>query len=77
MERFEKFMEKLSQFDFDQFDEIYLDLKYFEEKTGKRLDDNDITFSMDEQTVPKKILNKDLEKLINLEKVFDNLMFFL
>ncbi|XP_014226840.1 5'-3' exoribonuclease 1 isoform X1 [Trichogramma pretiosum] len=38
--RFEKFMEKLGQYDMEQFDEIYADLKYFEAKTGRRMYDN-------------------------------------
>jgi hypothetical protein len=37
LERFKKYMEKLSAFDFEQFRETYADLKYFQGKTGRRL----------------------------------------
>jgi hypothetical protein len=37
LERFQKYMEKLSAFDFEQFRETYADLKYFQGKTGRRL----------------------------------------
>ncbi|GFG29513.1 hypothetical protein Cfor_05064, partial [Coptotermes formosanus] len=37
LERFQKYMERLSAFDFEQFRETYADLKYFQGKTGRRL----------------------------------------
>jgi len=37
LERFKKYMERLSAFDFEQFRETYADLKYFQGKTGRRL----------------------------------------
>lgn len=36
MARFEKFMEKLSEFDFENFEEIRDDLLWMEAKTGKK-----------------------------------------
>ncbi|XP_021920765.1 5'-3' exoribonuclease 1 isoform X2 [Zootermopsis nevadensis] len=37
LERFQKFMEKLSAYDFEQFRDTYADLKFFQAKTGRRL----------------------------------------
>jgi 5'-3' exonuclease len=37
LERFQKYMERLSEFDIEQFRETYADLKYFQGKTGRRL----------------------------------------
>ncbi|KAJ9598748.1 hypothetical protein L9F63_026718, partial [Diploptera punctata] len=37
LERFKKYMQKLSAFDVEQFRETYADLKYFQAKTGRRL----------------------------------------
>ncbi|KAK7867257.1 hypothetical protein R5R35_000245 [Gryllus longicercus] len=37
LKRFQKYMEKLSAFDINQFRETYADLKYFEGKTGRKL----------------------------------------
>ena len=37
LERFQKYMERLSAFDFEQFRETFADLKYFQGKTGRRL----------------------------------------
>jgi 5'-3' exoribonuclease 1 len=37
LQRFKKYMERLSAFDFEQFRETYADLKYFQGKTGRRL----------------------------------------
>jgi 5'-3' exoribonuclease 1 len=37
LERFQKYMERLSAFDLEQFRETYADLKYFQGKTGRRL----------------------------------------
>lgn len=36
LERFEKFMEKLSEFDFENFEEIRDDLLWMEAKSGKK-----------------------------------------
>jgi 5'-3' exoribonuclease 1 len=37
LERFKKYMGRLSAFDFEQFRETYADLKYFQGKTGRRM----------------------------------------
>lgn len=37
LERFEKYMNKLAEFDFEHFKEIESDLKYFEAKTSKKM----------------------------------------
>lgn len=41
LERFEKFMEELASVDTDHFTEQYADLKYFEAKTGRRMNETD------------------------------------
>ncbi|XP_015607830.1 5'-3' exoribonuclease 1 isoform X2 [Cephus cinctus] len=70
MERFEKFMEKLSSIDVQQFNEHNANLKYFEAKTGRRPNEYERTSykkpdnSPEENTTPKKASNKDLEALI-------------
>lgn len=61
LERFEKFMEKLAGHDIAQFDEIYTDLKYFESKTGRKMDRK---ISPNENSSPKRSMNKDLEALL-------------
>lgn len=38
LERFGKFLNELSSIDTDAFEENYADLKYFEDKTGRRLE---------------------------------------
>ncbi|XP_016845549.1 5'-3' exoribonuclease 1 isoform X1 [Nasonia vitripennis] len=65
LERFEKFMEKLGKYDLEQFDEIYADLKFFEAKTGRRLNESERNSknSPDENASPKKT-NKALNALI-------------
>lgn len=68
LSRFEKFMEKLSRLDIEQFNEHYADLKYFESKTGRKLNESERHVYKkleDGETVsPKKIQNKDLDALI-------------
>ncbi|XP_012226430.1 5'-3' exoribonuclease 1 [Linepithema humile] len=68
LDRFEKFMEKLSRLDLEQFNEHYADLKFFESKTGRRPNETErhvYKKSEDSETAsPKKIQNKDLEALI-------------
>lgn len=68
LDRFEKFMEKLSRLDVEQFNEHYADLKFFESKTGRRPNESErhvYKKSEDGETAsPKKIQNKDLEALI-------------
>lgn len=66
LERFEKFMEKLSNHDIQQFDEIYADLKFFEAKTGRRMNEGDRNSksSPDENASPRRTNNKALNALI-------------
>ncbi|XP_029664328.1 5'-3' exoribonuclease 1 isoform X1 [Formica exsecta] len=68
LDRFEKFMEKLSRLDLEQFNEQYADLKYFESKTGRRPNETErhvYKKSEDDETAfPQKIQNKDLDALI-------------
>ncbi|XP_011151267.1 5'-3' exoribonuclease 1 isoform X2 [Harpegnathos saltator] len=68
LNRFEKFMERLSRLDVKQFNEHYADLKYFESKTGRKPNEFERHIykkSEDgEATSPKKIQNKDLDALI-------------
>ena len=58
-------MGKLAEYDLEQFDEIYADLKYFEAKTGRRLNESERNSksSPDENSTPKKT-NKALDALI-------------
>ncbi|KAL6430823.1 hypothetical protein ACFW04_006974 [Cataglyphis niger] len=68
LDRFEKFMEKLSRLDLEQFNEHYADLKYFESKTGRRPNETErhvYKKSEDDETAfSQKIQNKDLDALI-------------
>lgn len=67
LDRFEKFMEKLSRLDLEQFNEHYADLKYFESKTGRRPNETErhvYKKSEDDENVVQKIQNKDLDALI-------------
>ncbi|XP_032684890.1 5'-3' exoribonuclease 1 isoform X3 [Odontomachus brunneus] len=68
LNRFEKFMERLSRLDLKQFNEHYADLKYFESKTGRKPNETErhvYEKSEDEEVAsPKKIQNKDLDALI-------------
>ncbi|XP_050453966.1 5'-3' exoribonuclease 1 isoform X1 [Cataglyphis hispanica] len=68
LDRFEKFMEKLSRLDLEQFNEHYADLKYFESKTGRRPNETERHVYKksedDESAFPQKIQNKDLDALI-------------
>lgn len=36
LDRFQKYLEKLAAFDFEQFKEISADLRYLESKTGRK-----------------------------------------
>lgn len=68
LNRFEKFMERLSRLDLKQFNEHYADLKYFESKTGRKPNETERhvyeKFEDEEVASPKKIQNKDLDALI-------------
>lgn len=68
LDRFEKFMEKLSRLDLEQFNEQYADIKFFESKTGRRPNESErhvYKKSEDSETAsPKKTQNKDLDALI-------------
>lgn len=68
LDRFEKFMERLSRLDVEQFNEHYADLKFFETKTGRRPNESErhvYKKSEDgEASSPKKTQNKDLDALI-------------
>jgi len=75
LDRFEKFMEKLSRLDVEQFNEYYTDLKFFESKTGRRPNESERHVYKksedDEAASPKKTQNKDLDALIEMtEMVF-------
>lgn len=68
MEHFEKFMEKLSSLDVEQFKEHYADLKYFESKTSRKSNESERfvykQLEDDEVVSPRKTKNKDLDALI-------------
>jgi len=68
LDRFEKFMEKLSRLDVEQFNEHYADIKFFESKTGRRPNESErhvYKKSEDSETAsPKKTQNKELDVLI-------------
>ncbi|KAG7212279.1 hypothetical protein KM043_012607 [Ampulex compressa] len=70
LNRFEKFMARLSRLDMQQFNEQYADLKYFESKTGRRPNESERHIYRksdnisDEAASPEKVQNKDLEALI-------------
>lgn len=70
LDRFEKFMEKLSRVDIEQFAEHYADLKYFESKTGRRPNETERHSYKNSESLadssPKNTANKDkdLEDLI-------------
>lgn len=68
LDRFEKFMERLSRVDIEQFTEHYADLKYFESKTGRRPNETERhSYKNNEapsSASPRKSGNKDLEDLI-------------
>ncbi|XP_039303025.1 5'-3' exoribonuclease 1 isoform X3 [Solenopsis invicta] len=68
LDRFEKFMEKLSRLDVEQFNEHYADIKFFEAKTGRRPNESERHVYKkleDSNSVsPKKTQNKDLDALI-------------
>lgn len=73
LDRFEKFMEKLSRLDIEQFNEHYIDLKYFESKTGRRPNESERyvykKLEDDEVASPKKTQNKDLDALIEMTEM--------
>ncbi|KAG8293470.1 5'-3' exoribonuclease 1 [Homalodisca vitripennis] len=64
LDRFQKYMEKLASFDFEQFKEISADLRYLESKTGRKIDGKERhSYKNDEEQMsPPK--NKDLAALI-------------
>lgn len=80
LERFEKFMERLSQFDVEQFEEVYADLKYFEAKTGRRPNESErlsLRSSEDFEDftgASSKSMSKDLANLIKATE--DSVSFF-
>lgn len=70
LDRFEKFMERLSLFDMIQFSDHYADLKYFESKTGRPLTEasdkvSRIKSEGSEETMsPKRLPDKEFEALL-------------
>ncbi|XP_036149459.1 5'-3' exoribonuclease 1 isoform X2 [Monomorium pharaonis] len=69
LDRFEKFMEKLSRLDVEQFNEHYADIKFFESKTGRKPNETErhVYKKLEdglETSSPKKTQNKDLDALI-------------
>ncbi|XP_076236219.1 5'-3' exoribonuclease pacman [Calliopsis andreniformis] len=69
LDRFEKFMERLSRFDTIQFSEHYADLKYFESKTGRCLTEFDKSNNKkleenEEIPSPRKIQDKEFDALL-------------
>ncbi|XP_071874436.1 5'-3' exoribonuclease pacman isoform X1 [Bombus fervidus] len=69
LDRFEKFMERLSRFDTLQFSEYYADLKYFESKIGRSLTEtensNDKRSGSTEETrSPRKMQDKEFDALL-------------
>lgn len=68
LDRFEKFMERLSRFDILQFSEYYADLKYLESKTGRSLIEteklNEKKSSNEEIRSPKKVQDKEFDMLL-------------
>ncbi|XP_012270708.1 5'-3' exoribonuclease 1 [Orussus abietinus] len=69
LDRFEKFMEKLSTIDAQQFAEYSADLKYIESKMRKANESEDLNFkksknSPEKTPSPKIVLNRDLNALI-------------
>lgn len=83
LDRFEKFMERLSQVDTDQFAEHFADLKYFEAKTGRRPNESERTSyrkskdSPESFASPKKSANKELSALIQSTDDMVCLLYFL
>lgn len=81
LERFEKFMERLSLFDVEQFEEVYADLKYFEAKTGRRPNETERLSLRNEEdfedfgAVAPKPMSKDLANLIKATE--DSVSFYL
>ncbi|XP_012550791.2 5'-3' exoribonuclease 1 [Bombyx mori] len=74
LERFEIFMQELSKIDKEKFQDTYTDLKYFEEKTGRRPNanerreykaNNNETFNVDVNEIKGNHLDNDLQALIN------------
>lgn len=63
-------MERLGQFDFEQFEEVYADLKYFEAKTGRRPNETERLSLRNEEdfedfgATSSKPISKDLADLI-------------
>lgn len=55
--RFQSYMERLGQFDMDTFEETYADIKFFEEKTGRKFNSDDHEKD-EEETSPKSDLNE-------------------
>lgn len=81
LDRFEKFMERLSRFDILQFSEYYADLKYLESKTGRSLIEteklNEKKSSNEEIRSPKKVQDKEFDMLLRTaaEMVFKSYLF--
>ncbi|PNF32574.1 5'-3' exoribonuclease 1 [Cryptotermes secundus] len=78
LERFKKYMERLSAFDFEQFRETYADLKYFQGKTGRRLGSKERhsyrntgskengELIEENSSTTKPVMNADLKALIQI-----------
>ncbi|KZC09221.1 5'-3' exoribonuclease 1 [Dufourea novaeangliae] len=70
LDRFEKFMERLSRFDFIQFAEYSAVLKYLESKTGRRVAESDrpickkIDNSEEVPSSPKRVQDKEFDTLL-------------
>ncbi|XP_063821107.1 5'-3' exoribonuclease 1 [Ostrinia nubilalis] len=74
LQRFEIFMQELAKIDKEKFNEVYVDLKYFEAKTGRRPNaqerkqykpNNDETFNVDVEDIKNNKPDDDLQALIN------------
>ncbi|XP_076757496.1 5'-3' exoribonuclease pacman isoform X1 [Xylocopa sonorina] len=69
LDRFEKFMERLSKFDMLKFSEYHADVKYLESKTGRPLVENERvnhikSDSSDGTPSPKRMPDKEIDALL-------------
>ncbi|PSN30434.1 5'-3' exoribonuclease 1, partial [Blattella germanica] len=70
LERFKKYMLKLSAFDLEQFRETYADLKYFQGKTGRRPGAKERhTDFQTSKNIYRNSGDKELEDLVDLKPV--------
>ncbi|XP_028162339.1 5'-3' exoribonuclease 1 [Ostrinia furnacalis] len=74
LQRFEIFMQELAKIDKEKFNVVYVDLKFFEAKTGRRPNaqerkqykpNNDETFNVDVEDIKNNKPDDDLQALIN------------